>query len=121
MSPVDPRFDAREGNRALMHILYALHTLTWLSAGLLTLVALIINFIRRVDDPSPLFRAHHAYMIRSYGLCLLGLLLSAPLFFLLVVPGMLAWGGFSLWYLYRCIRGWMRFTDHLYPHTLGID
>jgi uncharacterized membrane protein len=121
MTPVDLAPDARAGNRALMHILYALHTLTWLSAGLLTLVALVINYIRRTDDPSALFRAHHAYMIRSYCLCLLGLLLSAPLFFLFFFPGMLAWSGLSLWYLYRCIRGWMRFTDHLYPHTLGID
>jgi uncharacterized membrane protein len=30
-------------------------------------------------------------------------------------PGAVAYGIVWLWYLYRCIKGWMRFNDRRYP------
>jgi uncharacterized membrane protein len=38
------------------------------------------------------------------------LLVLGPLWLLLVLPGALAYGLVGLWYLYRCLRGWMRFV-----------
>ena len=34
-------------------------------------------------------------------------LLTAPLWLLLVVPGWIAWGLISIWFLYRIVRGWL--------------
>ena len=36
---------------------------------------------------------------------------SAPLYLLLFLPGFIAHAIVGLWYLYRCIRGWLRFTE----------
>ena len=38
-------------------------------------------------------------------------MLLSPLW-LLVLPGMIVYGIVWLWYLYRCIRGWLRFDSN---------
>jgi uncharacterized membrane protein len=37
--------------------------------------------------------------------------ITGPLWLLLVLPGAVAYAIVGLWYLYRCLRGWLRFTD----------
>jgi uncharacterized membrane protein len=37
--------------------------------------------------------------------------LAAPLWFLFVLPGWIAYVVIGLWYLYRCLRGWIAFND----------
>jgi uncharacterized membrane protein len=38
------------------------------------------------------------------------LLLTSPLYLLVVLPGVVAHAIVGFWYLYRCIKGWMRFV-----------
>jgi len=101
-------------SRTLMHVLYAMHTLAWFSLGGFAVLALIVNYIRRADEYDALYLAHHVYMIRSFWWTALWLLLAAPLW-LLFFPGLLAYGVVGLWYLYRCLRGWLRFNDNREP------
>ena len=98
-------------DRTVMHVLYGLHTLAWFSAGMFAVIALIINYIRRADETDPLYIAHHSYMIQTFWWTMLWLLVLSPLWLLLVMPGVIAYGLVWLWYLYRCIKGWMRFTS----------
>jgi len=98
-----------ESNRTVMHALYALHTVAWASAGTLAVIALIVNYVLRGDETDPLYRGHHNYMIRTFWWTLFWLLLLSPLWLLLVLPGAVAYTVVGLWYLYRCIRGWLRF------------
>ena len=95
----------------VMHVLYGLHTLAWFSGGVFAIIALIINYISRADENDPLFITHHNYMIRTFWWTVLWLLLLSPLWLLLVLPGAIAYGVVWLWYLYRCIRGWVRFSN----------
>lgn len=104
-------------DRTFMHILYGMHTVAWASAGSLAVIGLIINYIRRGDESDTLYRLHHDYMISTFWWTVLWLVLSSPLW-LLVFPGALAWGGIGLWYLYRCIKGWLRFVDQRPPRNL---
>ena len=107
--------DSREANRhTLVHVLYAMHAVSWASLGSLAVVALIINYIRRTDEGDGLLRVHHAYMIRTFWWTLLWLFLALPLW-LLWLPGLLAYGVIGLWHLYRCLRGWLRFNDQREP------
>jgi uncharacterized membrane protein len=109
-------FEAKtQGDRAVMHALYAMHTLAWLSAGGLAIVALIVNYIKRGDEHDAIYVSHHNYMIATFWWTVLWLLASSPLFLLLLVPGFIAWTIVGLWYLYRCIRGWVRFNDNRPP------
>jgi uncharacterized membrane protein len=99
-------------DRTVMHVLYGLHTLAWFSGGVFAVIALIVNYIRRADESDPLYIDHHSYMIRTFWWTLLWLVLLSPLWLLLMLPGVVAYGIVWLWYLYRCVRGWMRFNSN---------
>jgi len=104
-----------DGDRTVMHVLYGLHTLAWFSGGVFAVIALIINYLRRSDETEPLYVAHHNYMIATFWWTMLWLVLLSPLWLLLMLPGVVAYGIVWLWYLYRCIRGWMRFNSQRLP------
>jgi uncharacterized membrane protein len=102
-------------DRLVMHVLYGMHTVAWLSMGTLAVIALIVNYIKRGDERHPLYLAHHGYMIATFWWTIFWLVLTSPLYLLFIVPGMAAWSIVGLWYLYRCIRGWLRFTNGSMP------
>ncbi len=104
-----------------MQILYGLHTLAWFSGGTLAVVALVVNYIRRADELDPLYRQHHRYMISTFWWTLLWLVLLGPLWLLLIFPGWAAYFVVLLWYLYRCIKGWLRFNADRPPTDLPSD
>jgi uncharacterized membrane protein len=109
-------FEPKSANdRTVMHILYGMHTIAWASMGTLAVIALIVNYIKRSDEPDLIFAAHHTYMINTFWWTILWLVVSSPLYLLLVLPGALAWTVIGLWYLYRCIKGWLRFNDNRAP------
>ena len=103
------------GERLLMHVLYGMHTVAWLSLGMLAVLALIVNYIRRADERDPHYILHHRYMIATFWWTVLWLVIVSPLYLLFVLPGALAQGIVGLWYLYRCLRGWLRFAHHAPP------
>lgn len=99
------------GLRTLTHILYGLHLLSWFSAGAFSVVAMIINHVKRPDLPDEFFRSHFRWQARSFWFTLLWLTLTSPLFLLFWLPGVAAWFVVGLWYLYRFIRGWLSFAE----------
>ena len=103
------------GDRTVMNVLYGLHTISWASMGSLAVIAVIVNYIKRMDETDAIYASHHNYMISTFWWTLLWLVVSSPLWLLFVFPGAIAWTVVGLWYLYRCIRGWMRFTDNRPP------
>lgn len=102
----------RETLRVVTHVMYALHTASWFSAGIFSVIAMIINYVKRDELPDQFFRSHFRWQARSFWFTLLWLLLSSPLFILFVFPGVVAWTLVGLWYLYRFIRGWWNFVDN---------
>ncbi len=102
---------AHEGLRTLTHVLYGLHMLSFFSAGLFSVVAVLINWARRDDLPNDFYRGHFRWQTRSFFYTLLWLLLTLPLWLLFVFPGWVAWTVIGLWYLYRFIRGWWAFAE----------
>jgi uncharacterized membrane protein len=109
------------GDRTVMHILYGLHTIAWASLGTLAVIALIVNYIKRGDETDPLYALHHTYMIRTFWWTLLWIIPAALVALVMTITIILiplAWLPFSvvgLWYLYRCIKGWLRFSDNREP------
>lgn len=103
-------FDAKtSGDRTVMHVLYGMHTVAWASLGTLAVVALIVNYIKRSDEHDAVYAAHHGWMISTFWWTVFWLLLTSPLYLLLVLPGVMAHAVVGFWYLYRCIKGWLRF------------
>ena len=104
-----------DNDRTVMHVLYGLHTVAWASAGMLAVIALVVNYIKRGEEVDPLYNAHHNYMIRTFWWTIFWLVLCSPLWLLFLLPGMAAYTVIGLWYLYRCIKGWLRFNDNRLP------
>jgi len=108
--------DERERSlRTIGIISYALHLVVAVGAVLpsfqpgiaLLVVAFILDLVKRDDAAGTWQESHFAWRIRSV-LWAGGLyLLTLPLWFLLVLPGWIAWIAISIWFLYRIIRGWL--------------
>lgn len=103
------------GDRTVMHVLYGMHMVAWASMGSLAVIALVINYVKRSGEADPLYLAHHQWMIRTFWWTILWLAVTGPLWLLLVFPGAIAYTIIGLWYLYRCLRGWLRFSENRMP------
>jgi uncharacterized membrane protein len=105
----------RAEDRTVMHVLYGMHTVAPFTYWTLAIVAMIVNYIKRGEEHDAVYASHHSYMISTFWWSILWLVVTSPLYLLLFVPGLVAHGIVGLWYLYRCIRGWLRFNDNRPP------
>ena len=101
-----------EGPRMLTHVLYGLHTLSWFSLGVFSVIAMVINYVARDGLPNHFYLSHFRWQSRSFWYTLAALLLTLPLWLLFVFPGWAAWSVIGLWYLYRFVRGWWAFAEN---------
>ena len=105
--------------RALGNISYALHAIVAIGAVLpgaqasvaLLLVAFLLDLIKRGDAQGSWQQSHFRWRIRSVVFAAIAYLLTAPLWLALLLPGWIAWGLISLWFLYRVVRGWLALSD----------
>ena len=104
-------------DRTVMHVLYGMHTVSPFTLLSLSVVALVINYIQRGNESDPLYVGHHSYMIATFWWTLLWLVLLSPLWLVFFLPWALAYALVWLWYLYRCLKGWLRFNDQRWPQT----
>ena len=104
----------------LGHLSYLLHTIVAVGAVLpgvqgsvaLLLVAFALDMFKKDDAAGSWQESHFRWRIRSV-LWAGGLyVLTAPLWLLLVVPGWIAWGLISIWFLYRVVRGWINLSTN---------
>ncbi|MBU6259699.1 MAG: hypothetical protein KGL18_14285 [Burkholderiales bacterium] len=102
----------QDGLRTLTHVLYGLHLLSWFSAGIFSVIAMIINYVKRPDLPNDFYRSHYRWQARSFWFTLLWLLLTLPLYLFMWFPGAAAWFLIGIWYLYRYIRGWLGYAEN---------
>lgn len=73
---------------------------------LLLLVAVIIDMVKKDDARGSWQASHFNYRLRSVLYAGVAMLLTAPLFLLLYLPGKIAWFLIGLWLLYRIVKGW---------------
>ena len=71
----------------------------------LLLVALVLDLVKKDEAAGTWQASHFSWRIRSVLTAGLLYLLTAPLFLLLIIPGMIAWTLVSVWFLYRIVRG----------------
>ena len=102
------------------HISYALHTVVAVSAVLpgvqasiaLLIVAFVLDLVKKDEALGSWQESHFRWRIRSV-LWAGGLyVITIPLWFLLVIPGWIAWVAISIWFLYRVVRGWVNLNNN---------
>ena len=104
--------------RTIGHISYALHAIVAVGAVLpgtqpsilLLLVAFILDLVKKDDARGTWQESHFKWRIRSVLWAGVLYVVTIPLW-LLVIPGWIAWGLISIWFLYRVVRGWLALND----------
>ena len=110
------------GHVTLTHALYAMHgfsalmgmlgpalIVTAFLTGWPSIIAVIINYVKRDDVRGTVLESHFRWQIRTFWFALLWILIAAVLFVTVIgIP--FAWVLallVGIWVLYRIIRGWM--------------
>ena len=116
------QLDERESSlKTVGHVSYLLHLIVAVGAVMpgaqasiaLLIVAFVIDLVKRDSAVGSWQESHFSWRIRTV-LWAAGLyLVTAPLWLLLLVPGWIAWGVISIWFLYRIVRGWMNLNANL--------
>ena len=114
--------DERESSlKVVGHVSYLLHLIVAVGAVVpsaqasvaLLIVAFVIDLVKKDSAAGTWQESHFSWRIRTV-LWAAGLyLLTAPLWLLLFVPGWIAWGVISIWFLYRIVRGWMNLNANV--------
>jgi uncharacterized membrane protein len=101
-----------EDEKNTARLLYIVHGLTFFfSLGVLSIIPLIFNYIKRGDTQGTLVYSHHSWMIRSFWwyaawMCF-GAVVFVVSFGLLFFVAWAIWGLAWLWKAYRLIRGFI--------------
>jgi len=106
--------------KTIGHISYFMHAVVAVGAVLpgvqasvlLLLIAFFLDMFKRDEARGTWQESHFSWRIRSV-LWAGGLyLVTAPLWLLFLVPGWIAWGLISIWFLYRIARGWLNLSSN---------
>jgi uncharacterized membrane protein len=101
--------------KTVSHISYFLHLIVAVGAVLpgtqasvaLLIVAFVIDLVKRDSAAGTWQESHFSWRIRTVIWAAALYLITAPLWLLFFIPGWIAWGIISIWFLYRIVRGWM--------------
>jgi uncharacterized membrane protein len=79
----------------------------------LLIAALIIDLVKRPEAAGTWHASHFRWRIRTVVIAALLYAVTAPLWFLFILPGWIAWGLISIWFLYRIVTGMVRMNKGL--------
>ena len=71
----------------------------------LLIVALVIDLVKQGDAAGTWQASHFSWRIRTVIWAAILYLVTLPLWLLFVLPGWIAWGLISIWFLYRIVKG----------------
>ena len=112
----------REGLITLTHVIYGLHAFSALTgllgaafivtaflSGWPSIIAVILNYVKRSEVRGTWLDSHFSWQIRTFWFAVLWVVIGAILFVTIVgIPFAWAlWVITGLWVLYRIIRGWL--------------
>ncbi len=98
---------------ALMGILGPAFILTAFLTGWPSIIAVIINYVKRSDVRNTFLDSHFGWQLRTFWYAVLWLVVMIVLI-ITVVGWIIAWPlgvGVGIWVLYRLIRGWMTLSS----------
>lgn len=78
----------------------------------LLIVALVVDLVKKGDAAGTWQESHFSWRIRSVIWAGILYVITIPLWLLFVLPGWLAWGIISIWFLYRIVRGMVAMNNN---------
>ena len=109
-----------QGLKNIGWVSYVLHLIVAVGAvlpgaqasALLLVIALVIDLVKRSDAEGTWQANHFSWRIRSVLWAGVLYIVTAPLWLLFFLPGWIAWGLISLWFLYRIVRGMLAMSKN---------
>ena len=114
--------DPHDGLKSWTHVIYGLHAFSVL-AGIVTpafiitafllgwpsIIAVILNYIKRPEAAGTFLESHFRWQIRTFWYAALWCTVGAVLWVTLIgIPFAIGlWIGTGIWVAYRVIRGWL--------------
>jgi len=104
---------AMHGFSALMGIMGTAFIVTAFLTGWPSIIAVIINYVKRGDARGTWLDSHYGWQIRTFWWAVLWVIIAGLMFIVLaitIVGLLIPWAFLALvglWVLYRIIRGWM--------------
>jgi len=128
MAAVVSAADPRPSLIRLTHVIYGLHALSLLTGivgvasvvgafltGWPSVIAVIVNYIKRSDVRGTWLDSHFRWQIRTFWFGMLWAVLCAIFVVATLGIGLLiAWAPLlfvGFWFIYRILRGWLRLAD----------
>jgi uncharacterized membrane protein len=110
----------------LVHLMYGLHAfsavngllspaliVTAFLTGWPSIIAVIINYVKRGDVRGSWLDSHYSWQLRTFWWAVLWLAIGAVAFITVIgIPAAFAlWMGTGVWVLYRLLRGWLALAN----------
>jgi uncharacterized membrane protein len=110
----------------VVHVVYALHALSLLIGiataatiigafvfGVPSIIAVVINYLRRGETRGTFLESHFRWQIRTFWFALLWSLIAGFLFatFIGIPLAMMVFIAAGVWVIYRIARGWLALRD----------
>ncbi len=97
----------------ILHLVVAIGAVlpgTQASVALL-LLAFILDLVKKGDAAGSWQASHFEWRISSVIWAGVAYIVTLPLWLILLVPGWIAWGVISIWFLYRIVKGMVRMSE----------
>ena len=113
ITDIETHDERAEGLKAWGWVSYLLHLIVAVGAVIpgaqrgaaLLIIALVIDLVKKSDADGTWQASHYSWRIRTVLWAGVLYVVTAPLWVLFVLPGWIAWGLISIWFLYRIVRG----------------
>ena len=81
--------------------------------GIPSIIAVVINYMRRAEASGTFVESHFRWQIRTFWFSLLWIVIAGVLFLTIVgIPlAMVVVFGAGIWAIYRIVRGWLALND----------
>ena len=95
--------------KTITMVAYILFAVSIFTGGLTAIVGLIIAYVKRGETAGTVYQSHFSYLIRTFwygfGFMVLSILTAA------FIVGIFIGIGAAIWYIYRIVKGFLRFND----------
>src|SRR5262245_43006052 len=97
-------------NKDITQIIYGLHAASLVAGGITSIVAVIMNYVKRAEVAVTMFESHFRWQIRTFWFGLLWTVLGGILLVAFGL-GILVWIANGIWFIYRIVVGWLRLSE----------
>ena len=98
-----------EQNKSITQIIYGLYAAGFLTGGLTSIAAIILNYVKREDVAGTLYESHFRWQIRTFWFSLLFSVIGWITTIILI--GFLILLATVIWVIYRIVVGWLRLNE----------